>query len=594
MGNFFKTVFGSCLGVFLFFALGFLLIIIFAVGASSGSKSKGISKNTVLTLSLDGMVPEKTNNTDRDPFSFEEDVPGVYELSKAIRHASTDSKISGILLQPDILSITGKASAYVLRKELENFKKSGKWIYAYGDAYGMENYYLASVANKIYMYPEGMIDFRGYGRTYTYFKDMLDKIGVKAQVYYAGKFKSATEPFRSNGMSPENRLQVREYMVDQYNLYLEEVSASRNIPISSLKQYADSMSIKWPQDAVDKKLIDGLKYKDEVIAEMKTKLGIKGKEKIKTISIQEYCSTIIEKSNGAKDKIALVYAEGEIGDGEQEPGTITGNYYSRLLRKIREDDKVKAVVLRVNSPGGSGLASDKIWREITLLRKEGKPVIVSFGDVAASGGYYIACAADSIFAEKNTITGSIGVFALIPTFEGLMKDKLGLHFDTVNTARHATDFGVNEAFSDSEGKYIQGYIDNFYDTFIQKVADGRKKSKAEINEIAQGRVWTGSRGVEIGLVDRIGSIDDAIVSAAKKSKLSKYQVVEYPATQDPMENFIEKITGKKKDEDGRAKVKTKSIVQQELETLVPEAKYLFQIKEWDRKIMCRMPFFIEN
>jgi protease IV len=588
MKQFFKFVFASCLGVFLFVVVFGIWGIGSAVRmASSGDKAKTIKPNTILELDFSEQVPELTDNTgEQDPFK-QESILGLHDWTAAIARAQSDPNIKGILIKPQLSHGMGNATASSVRRALEDFKKSGKFIVAYGDALTEGGYYMASVADKITVSPLGMVEFNGFAADMPFFKDMLDKIGVKTQVYYAGQFKSATEPFRFNAMSPQNKMQVREYLGELYQLFIQDIAKSRNIEVAEVYNIANEMKVRTPADGVKHKLIDAVGYYDEVLADLRKRLSLKEEDKIPTMGLAEYDkSNPASKSGDAKDKIAVVYAEGSIvlgGDGED--GGIEGNRYAKIIRKLRMDKNVRAIVLRVNSGGGSALASDLILRELDMAKKAGKPVIASFGDVAASGGYFIAAHADSIFAEKNTITGSIGVFSMIPSFQRTLNEKLGIHFDTVKTTQYAATMTVMRDFSDAEGKIFQNMTDTIYENFLNLVAAGRKMTREQVHEVAQGRVWTGRKGVEIGLVDKIGNLDAAIAAAAAKAGLSDYRTTEYPKLKEPIEQIMDKLTGKKTNE---AK---QSLLKSELGGMYP---YYEQVRRMQQMqgVQARLPFEI--
>lgn len=469
---------------------------------------------------------------------------GLNEILEAIKEAESDDHIKGIYLDASSLA-SGFASIEEIRNALLDFKKSGKFILAYSEVYSQGAYYLATAADKIYLNPEGMVDFRGLSSEIMFFKGALDKLEIEAQIIKVGTYKSAVEPFILDKMSDANKVQVNSFLGSMYDHFISEVSKSRKVPKNVLLNIADSAKIRTPKDAVVYKMVDGLKYKDEVLDELKARLDIDKKKDIKSVSIEEYTpgdgDTDVESSN----RIAIIYANGEIISGEGNDETIGSERISRAIRKARTDDKVKAIVLRVNSPGGSALASDVIWRE-TVLAKKVKPVIVSMGDLAASGGYYIACAADSIFAQPNTITGSIGVFGIIPNMQKFFNNKLGITFDGVKTSQFADLGTVSRPLSDSEKMIFQNEVNRTYNTFTQKVADGRKKSRAYIDSIGQGRVWSGKEAFANGLVDKLGNIDDAIASAARKAKIKDYKLVSYPAQVDPLKSLFDHSADKVK------------------------------------------------
>jgi protease IV len=593
MSTFWKIVFGSCLGSIL------ATIALFFIGSgvigalAAGGDSKSVKDNSILELSFSPTtaIPEKTNNTDAPKFSLKSgSILGLNDIIKTLDKAKSDPKIKGVKLEMEGV-MAGQATTTAIRRALEDFRSSGKFVVAYGIAYTQKDYYLASAADKIYIHPNGFLDFRGYSSQITFFKNLLEKLDIKVQVFYAGQFKSATEPFRYDKMSEPNRLQVREYITGLYNIFLENISKSRNIPVEDLRGYANNLMIRNADDAVKYHLVDAKGYKDELIADLKGRLSLGEKDKINYVSLEDYYDMEVKgaSEHSAKDKIAVVYAEGTIGMGEGDAGSIGGDKYSAMIRKIRQDDNIKAIVLRINSGGGSSLASEDIWRELQLAKQAGKKVVVSMGDVAASGGYYIAAPADTIFAEPNTITGSIGVFSMIPGFHDMLKNKLGITFDTVRTGKFSAGFGVNYDFNPEEQKYFQENVDHIYDSFLGVVADGRKMSKEQVHAIAQGRVWTGVKAKEIGLVDRLGTLQDAIACAARMAGTSNYKIKEYPSSKEPLQQFIEQFTGDK--DDKSSSIKT-TLMRQELGTLYP---YVEQIKSLQNLsgIQMRMPYTIE-
>jgi protease-4 len=544
MKEFFKFVFASMIGFILSFFVVFLVLItiVVAIVSSAGSDEKvSPASNSILHVRLDYPIKERT---DKNPFAelglmgFEsKQTLGLNEILENLEEAKKDDHIKGIFLDVSSLA-AGFATIEEVRNALIDFKKSGKFILAYSEVYTQGAYYLASVADKVYMNPEGMIDFRGLSTEMMFFKGSLEKLEIEAQIIKVGTYKSAVEPFILDKMSEPNRQQVNSFLGSMYDHFLTEISRSRKISKKTLFSLADSSKIRNPNDALIYKMIDGLKYKDEVIDELKSKSGIEKNKELKSVSIEEYAPAPEENSSGSSNRIAIVYANGEIISGEGNDESIGSDRISRAIRKARLDNKVKAIVLRVNSPGGSALASDVIWREMVLSKKV-KPVIVSMGDVAASGGYYIACAADSIFAQPNTITGSIGVFGIIPNMQKFFKNKLGITFDGVKTGRYADIGSINRPLTDAERMIIQQEINKVYSTFTQKVADGRKKSQSYVDSIGQGRVWSGTEALQNGLVDRLGNIDDAIASAAKKAKLKDFKIVSYPDQVDPIKSFFD-------------------------------------------------------
>lgn len=594
MSTFWKIVFGSCLGSIL------ATIALFFIGSgvigalAAGGDSKSVKDNSILELNFSPTtaIPEKTNNTDAPKFSLESgSILGLNDIIKTLDKAKNDPKIKGVKLEMEGV-MAGQATTTAIRRALEDFRSSGKFVVAYGVAYTQKDYYLASAADKIYIHPNGFLDFRGYSSQVTFFKNLLEKLDINVQVFYAGQFKSATEPFRYDKMSEPNRLQVREYITGLYNIFLENISKSRNIPVEDLRGYANNLMIRNADDAVKYRLVDTKGYKDELIADLKGRLSLGEKDKINYVSLEDYYDMEVKGASerSAKDKVAVVYAEGTIGMGEGDAGSIGGDKYSAMIRKIRQDEHIKAIVLRINSGGGSSLASEDIWRELQLAKQAGKKIVVSMGDVAASGGYYIAAPADTIYAEPNTITGSIGVFSMIPGFHNMLKNKLGITFDTVRTGKFSAGFGVNFDFNPEEQKYFQENVDHIYDSFLGVVADGRKMSKEQVHTIAQGRVWTGVKAKEIGLVDRLGSLQDAIACAARMAGTSDYKIKEYPLSKEPLQQFIEQFTGNKDDKNSSFKT---TLMRQELGTLYP---YVEQIKSLQNLsgIQMRMPYTIET
>ena len=543
MKEFFKFVFASMIGVllsvFVMFVLGILLVIGIVSTASNESKVT-IDDNTVLHLSLNYPISERTSknpfqNLNFGGFETKSNI-GLNDILEHIKEAKTDSRIKGIYV--DVSAIQGGfASIEEIRNALIDFKKSGKFILAYSEVYTKGAYYLASVADKIYVNPEGMVDFKGFSTEIMFFKGALEKLDIEAQVIKVGTYKSAVEPYILDKMSKPNREQITSFLGSLYTHFLSNIAISRKIPVDSLSAIANTAVVQTAIDAVKFRLVDGVKYKDEVLTELKSLCGIAQKKELRSVSISDYTPQSKELSKVSADRIAVVYAVGEIVSGEGDDETMGSENISRAIRTARLDDKVKALVLRINSPGGSSLASDVIWREVELTKKV-KPVIVSMGDVAASGGYYIACAADSIFAQPNTITGSIGVFAIIPNMKKFFNNKLGITFDEVKTSKFS-EISITRPLSDDERLLLQAEVNNIYKTFTQKVANGRHKTPEFIDNIGQGRVWTGAEAIKIGLVDRLGNINDAVKSAAKKAGLKEYKLVDYPDQKDPLKELFD-------------------------------------------------------
>jgi protease-4 len=544
MKQFFKFVFASMLGFILASVIAIIAIIIFIAGIVDAGNDKSIvvDANSVLQLKLNYPITERTPNNPLSGLSFlgidGEKSIGLNDILANIKKAKTDSNIKGIFLDESILS-AGEATTEEIRNALIDFKKSGKFIIAYSEIYTQGFYYLASVADKVYINPKGIFDFKGFSSQITFLKGALDKLGIEAQIIKVGTYKSAVEPYFLTKMSDANRLQVNSYLGSLYDHFLTGIGESRKINKDSLFSIANELKVRLPEDALKYKLVDGLKYKDEILDELKKRTGVDAKDDLKSVELADYGSSETatdNKKETSKNKIAIVYASGDIVGGEGDDNSIGSERISKALRKVRLDNKIKAVVFRINSPGGSSLASDVIWREVMLTKKV-KPIIVSMGDLAASGGYYIACAADSIIAEPNTITGSIGIFAVLPNMQKFFNDKLGITFDGVKTGKYADLGDVSRPLTPEEKAILQNQVNQGYDSFTKAVAAGRNKTQAYVNSIGQGRVWTGTQAVKIGLVDRLGNINDAIASAAKKANIKKYNLVAYPEQKSFLNKF---------------------------------------------------------
>jgi len=531
----------SCLGVFLAFGLLVFLGIGLVVSASMAPQ-KVVKSDSVLDLTLDYSPPELTNNVEANPMGITSgDVVGFQDILKLIKLAKTDDKISGIFLDPSRMGY-GPVTGHDLLTALEDFKDSGKFVLAYANFYGQSGYYLASVADTIMLNPIGGIDFRGFASFVPFFKDLMEKTNIKMHIYYAGQFKGATEPFRRADMSPQNKMQTREYLEDAYGEFLNDIAGVRGIEKSRLRGIADGLHSSDAEDALALGLIDMIAYEDEATAWMSRRVGMKTDKKLNTISLKDYYTSKTLNQGSGSDRIAVVFAEGSIVHCEENYGTICDGQFVETLAKLRKSNKVKAVVLRVNSPGGSILAAENILREVVLLQKAGKAVVVSMGDYAASGGYYIACTADKIFASSNTLTGSIGVFTMIPNPNGLIREKLGINFDTVRTTKHSASFSPFFDWGGEENALMKKRTDEYYELFLKKVSNGRDMTVDEVNDVAQGRIWTGKRALEHGLVDEIGDLQDAIKSAASLADLDDYKVVEYPKLMDPWTKLITEFT----------------------------------------------------
>ncbi len=542
-------------GVLIVHVLYFLFFMMIGLSSIGGSTSDvSVKDNSVLKISLTADMPDKV--TDGMSFDFMSMTPinqlGLNDALKSIEMAKTDDRIKGIYLDMDGAS-AGTATIEELRNKLIEFKESGKFIISYATAYSQFGYYLASVADEVYVNPQGGMSWQGMCSQIMFYKNVLEKLGVEMQVFRHGQFKSAVEPYICDKMSPANRKQYSVLLNSIWGKVCKGISEARGISVEDLNMYADSLSLRKAQDAVTLKFADAVKYYDEVIDELKAKSGFDGKDKDMFIDLEKYAKASVPnvKENKSKNEVAVLFAEGEIVDGNGGKGQMGGDKIAEELRKIRENDDVKAVVLRVNSPGGSGLASEVMWREIQKVKQAGKPVVVSMGNLAASGGYYISCSADYIFAQPTTLTGSIGVFGMFPNLQGLVTDKIGLTVDTVCTNAHA-DFGSTmRPVTEMEYNYVQQSIEDFYDTFLTRVFDGRKgkgaeghvlSEKALVDSIGQGRVWAGADAIEIGLVDELGGLNDAVKKAVALANLSdNYKIVEYPAKKEWFETLSEQF-----------------------------------------------------
>jgi protease-4 len=538
MAGFFKSFFASLLALIVFAGFIFIVFLI-VVGAFLSPSRPNVGGKAVLVVDLGQQYKEQAQDNPLADLGSEDeyDVPGVYDLVRIIARAGRDSAIKGIYLKCNS-DLNGFATNEEIRLALADFRKSGKFVYAYGDVVSQRAYAVANVADKIYCNPKGGVEWRGYATDLLFLKNALDRLDIQPQIFYAGKFKSATEPLRETKMTDANRLQLTELLGGLYNRFLWSTAQSRGLDTAILRKCANEYRIRSAQDALDYKLVDGLRYDDEVKDEIRDALRIGRHSYINFIPVGKYAKAVSYKATG-KDEIALIYAEGEVVDGKGEKEEIGSDTYRWIIRKARFDANVKAIVIRVNSGGGSSLASENIWREVTLARREGKPVVISFGDVAASGAYYLSCNADSIFALPGTITGSIGVFTIIPNLEGFFKNKLGVTFDVVKTAPESDIMTVTRPLTPMERTLIQNDVDTIYRDFKTRVADGRKKPMDYIDSIAQGRVWSGTMGLQLGLVDRIGNLQDAIDCAARMAKTGNYRLMEYPEPK----GFLDRLLG---------------------------------------------------
>lgn len=548
MKEFGKYVLATIVGTIATTVIVVILGLMSVVGIVASSEStKSVTDNSVLTLSLNGVISEKVSSDIVGQLTGgEANQMGLNDILSAIKKAKENDKIKGIYIEAGVMQ-TGLASLLEIRNALEDFKTSKKWIIAYGDSYTQGSYYLASLADKVYLNPNGELDLHGIAAQAMYVKDMYAKVGIKYQIIKVGKYKSATEMYSEDHMSDANREQTTAMVNGIWDNICGSISKSRGISVDSLNSYADQVTAMMSQeDLKAKKLIDGLLYHDEIKAEIKKMLKIDEDEAIPQLSVADMRNVKESKKKG--DEIAVYYAEGDIVDSPLQgimnmgEAQIVGSEMSKDLEDLMNDDDVKAVVIRVNSPGGSAYASEQIWHQLTKL-KERKPVVVSMGDYAASGGYYISCNASWIVAQPTTLTGSIGIFGVVPEASGLLKDKLGLHFDGVTTNRHAdmtqTVYGfLLRPFDAEESQLLQGYINRGYTLFRKRVADGRKQNVNAIEQVAQGHVWLGKDALGIKLVDQLGGLDDAVKKAAQLAKVDSYYTEDYPAEKDWTEKLL--------------------------------------------------------
>lgn len=548
MKDFGKYVLATIVGIFVTMILFTVLGLMSIVGmVASGEATKTVSDNSVLVLNLNGIIDEQSqDNIFSRLTGGEVSETGLNDILAAIKKAKDNDNVKGIYIEGGVVQ-TGYSTLYEIRQALLDFKKSKKFVVAYADQYTQGAYYVASVADKLYVNPSGMVDIHGVGSQTMFVKDLYAKFGIHYQIIKVGKYKSATEMYSEDHMSDANREQVSAYINGIWNTITKGICESRKITAEQLNTYADNLTML--QDAVElqrMKLVDGLLYTDEVKAEVKKLLKIDEDDTISQISVGEMKNVREKKQKG--EEIAVYYAYGQIVDSpltginNMGSASIVGNTMSKDLEDLMNDDDVKAVVLRVNSPGGSAYASEQIWHAVTNLKAK-KPVVVSMGDYAASGGYYISCNANWIIAEPTTLTGSIGIFGVIPEASDLLNNKLGLHFDEVKTNKHTTMassvFGfLSRPFDAEETEMMQNYINRGYSLFRKRVADGRKQTVDQIENIAQGHVWLGQDAIGIKLVDQLGSIDDAIAKAAKLAKLDEYYTEEYPGAIDMMDQLL--------------------------------------------------------
>ena len=581
--KFLGNVLAVIVGLIVFTGLSLMILFgIIGIIAASSEKEVKLDEPTLLHLNLNGrLLVERTSDDDfnfgafGDPFGNQLNA-GLVNLKKAIAEAKTNENIKGIYLNTGLI-MAGQANLLELREALIDFKESGKFILAYDEAYGEGGYFLASVADEIYLNPLGGIDFNGFSSETIFLKGFFEKVGIKPEIFRVGEFKSAVEPFILDKMSPENRLQTEFFLNDINALAVKQIADSRGMSFDSLMKINSKMLVRKPKDAVAYGLATELLYEDQVHAKLREKLGLGEDDDIPTINASDLGSMAKSKNITSSNRIAVIVAEGEIVDGDVE-GVISSEKFAKEIRKARKDDAIKAIVLRVNSPGGSILASEVIWREMVEAKKA-KPVIVSMGEVAASGGYYISAPADTIVAQPNTITGSIGIFGMWFNVQELLNDKLGITTDVVSTGELSDFMNAGRPLTEVERTIIQSGVEDGYETFITRVAEGRGMHPDSVKKIASGRVWTGSQAKERGLVDVLGGLDTAIeIAAAKIEAGDDYRVVYYPEQKAWFEEFMSSMTD-------QVKVK---VLQAQLGEHYPMYQKIDRIKRY-QGVQVRMP-----
>ncbi|WP_396590614.1 signal peptide peptidase SppA [Allomuricauda sp. R78024] len=580
--NFLRNLLAAILGCLV--AFGILMGMFFIFVALIGNAEDGVvvKDNTVLELSFTEPIKDYVGKDETDPFAgLWDDEVGLDDILHTIKVAKADDKIKGISLTTSFVQ-AGLAQVQEIRKALLDFKSSEKFIYAHSDFYTQKDYYLATVADELYLNPVGAMDFKGLATEVLYFKDLQEKTGVKMEVIRHGKYKSAVEPYLANKMSPENRTQIQELITSIWDVMLGEIGTSRGMSGQRLNMIADTLGGRTPEYAVKSGLIDGKVYFDEYEVLLKNRMGMDENGELNYVDFEDYIQVASKKRLlKGKDKIAVVYAQGEIYYGEGGKDFIGQGLLTRALQKAVENESVKAIVMRVNSPGGSALVSDIIWREVELAKKV-KPVVVSFGNVAASGGYYIGVAGDKIFAEPTTITGSIGVFGTIPNINELASE-IGINAEQVGTNKNSIDYSLFEPMSDSFRSVVQEGIEDTYETFLERVAAGRNMTVAEVDSLAQGRVWSGVDAKENGLIDELGSLDDAIAAAAEMVDLDSYGIRKYPKYKSDFARLMEDLGGAK------SKI-GEALIQEEIGTEAYQFLKEFKQITKQKGIQAKMPF----
>ena len=587
MKNFLSSLLATITGLVIMTVLVFL-IFMGIIAASTSKDPVEVKENSLLVAKFNAQILDRAN---KDPFALlfsgnfmYDEVMGLNQILKDLDKAKTDENIEGIFMKLGAVS-AGIATLGEIREAMLDFKESGKFIYAYSDAYTQKSYYLASVADSIFMTPEGMFLFNGMSAEVMFYRKALEKVGVEMQVIRHGSYKGAVEPFLRDDLSDENREQIERYVGALWGKIIDDIAVSRGLSAEKLNKIADELASLDSDQLLETGMIDGLIYYDEMLTLMKEKLGVEEKDDLEAVSLKNYKDAPVEKKKEySKDKVAVIYAMGSVVDGNAGEGYISSERISKAIRKARRDKSVKAIVFRINSGGGSGSASDVIHREVMLAAKE-KVIVASMGDVAASGGYYIAAPADTILAGPGTITGSIGVFGLFPNVQKLMNDKIGISTDVVKTNENANLLTAMDPLDPEERLIVQKMIDDFYINFVNIVADGRGKSYDEIDAIAGGRVWAGSDALELGLIDMYGGLEKSIEVAAEMAGLENYRVQSLPRLEDPMTAIMNKLTG-------GSMVRTNRILQRELGEEYRHYRKIQEIRNM-HGIQAIMPYEIE-
>ncbi|WP_086047787.1 signal peptide peptidase SppA [Hugenholtzia roseola] len=588
--NFIVTSFAAAFGVAIFLVVSFFLLLVSTLFSSGGSQPE-IKSNSILKLSLTQPISERTPDNPLEAFGIPADklnLPmGLWEIRKTIRAAAKDDNIKGIYLDLGAVTQGGWSSLNELRLELKAFKESGKFIMAYGETISEKGYYVAALADEIYLNPQGFFEFNGLSSEVPFFAGTFEKLGIRAQVFKVGTFKSAVEPFILDKMSEPNRAQVTSYLNSLHDHFLKSIAADRGLDFNTLKTLSDSMTVRRAEDALTHKLVTNVWYYDQVEAQLRQKLGIEDEtEKLNFVSLSRYAASVEAEENESENKIAVIIGEGEIVSGKGSDDQIGSDVIAAQIRKARLDENVKAIVLRINSPGGSALASDVMWREVQLA-KEKKPIIASMSDVAASGGYYMAMGCNRIFANENTITGSIGIFGLLFETEDFFKDKLGVTFDRVNTGELSALGMPTKNFSQAEKDFFQELVNEGYENFTSKAAQGRKMPLDSLKNYAEGRVWTGQEAIKRNLVDEFGGLDAAIAYAAKEAKVEDYKTVLYPEKKDFLTQLLEQGSGEIK-----ANLK-EEIIKEEVGESYQYLQMLKKVFTWEG-IQARAPIDAKN